>query len=211
MIPWSHAHARAGAHSGARSRVSTRAARAPGSREGARRVRREWRAVRDSVRAAGDTAGAPARGPRPHRHEARLRAWRMRHVHGTRGWRADPLLPRTRALVRRPPHRDCGRVSAREHIAPAAGCFRRTRRRAVRLLHAGLPARRKGTPLRSPLADALAGHSLDAGSIAGAADAAFRLAKPMDNTDSTLGWRKEMVRVYVTRALEELRNAAIPR
>jgi len=41
--------------------------------------------------------------------------------------------------------------------------------------------------------------------IAGAAEAAYRPSKPMDNTDFELSWRKQMTRVYVTRALEELR------
>jgi len=40
---------------------------------------------------------------------------------------------------------------------------------------------------------------------AAAANAAYRPAKPMDNTDFDLSWRKQMTRVYVTRALEELR------
>ena len=53
-------------------------------------------------------------------------------------------------------------------------------------------------------AAALVGGRLDATAIGAAADAAYRPAKPMDNTDFTLGWRKEMVRVYVQRALEEL-------
>jgi 4-hydroxybenzoyl-CoA reductase subunit beta len=51
---------------------------------------------------------------------------------------------------------------------------------------------------------ALVGTRLEASAIGAAADAAFRPAKPMDNTDFTLGWRKEMVRVYVQRALESL-------
>ena len=42
--------------------------------------------------------------------------------------------------------------------------------------------------------------------IESAADAAYRPSKPMDNTDFDLSWRKQMTRVYVTRALEELRN-----
>ncbi len=42
--------------------------------------------------------------------------------------------------------------------------------------------------------------------IADAADAAYRPSKPMDNTDFDLSWRKQMTRVYVTRALEELRE-----
>jgi 4-hydroxybenzoyl-CoA reductase subunit beta len=41
--------------------------------------------------------------------------------------------------------------------------------------------------------------------IGSAADAAYRPSKPMDNTDFDLSWRKQMTRVYVTRALEELR------
>ena len=53
-------------------------------------------------------------------------------------------------------------------------------------------------------AAALVGARLNPTSIGAAADAAYRPAKPMDNTDFTLGWRKEMVRVYVQRALEEL-------
>jgi 4-hydroxybenzoyl-CoA reductase subunit beta len=58
-------------------------------------------------------------------------------------------------------------------------------------------------PVEIPAAAAaIVGSRLDAASIGAAADAAFRPAKPMDNTDFTLGWRKEMVRVYVQRALE---------
>ena len=53
-------------------------------------------------------------------------------------------------------------------------------------------------------ATALIGQRLEAASIGVAADAAFRPAKPMDNTDFTLGWRKEMVRVHVQRALMQL-------
>jgi CO/xanthine dehydrogenase FAD-binding subunit len=53
-------------------------------------------------------------------------------------------------------------------------------------------------------AAALVGTRLDPTSIGAAADAAYRPAKPMDNTDFTLAWRKEMVRVYVQRALEEI-------
>jgi carbon-monoxide dehydrogenase medium subunit len=63
-------------------------------------------------------------------------------------------------------------------------------------------------PMEVPeAAAAVVGRRLDASTIAAAADAAFRPAKPMDNTDFTLGWRKEMVRVYVQRALEEVAAA----
>ena len=53
-------------------------------------------------------------------------------------------------------------------------------------------------------AHALIGAKPGSESIAAAADAAYKPAKPMDNTDFTLSWRKEMVRVYVRRALERL-------
>jgi 4-hydroxybenzoyl-CoA reductase subunit beta len=53
-------------------------------------------------------------------------------------------------------------------------------------------------------ANVLRGEKLDKVRIAEAADAAHKPAKPMDNTDFTLSWRKEMVRVYVRRALEKV-------
>jgi 4-hydroxybenzoyl-CoA reductase subunit beta len=55
-------------------------------------------------------------------------------------------------------------------------------------------------------AAALKGLPLTDESIAAAAEAAFRPSKPMDNTDFDLSWRKQMTRVYVRRALEELRT-----
>ena len=55
-------------------------------------------------------------------------------------------------------------------------------------------------------AKALKGTKLDDEAIAGAAQAAFKPAKPMDNTDFKLSWRKQMTRVYVGRALRELRE-----
>jgi len=53
---------------------------------------------------------------------------------------------------------------------------------------------------------ALVGTDLSDEGVAAAADAAYRPAKPMDNTDFDLSWRKQMTRVYVTRALVELRR-----
>jgi len=62
-------------------------------------------------------------------------------------------------------------------------------------------------PLFSVKANALlAGHSLTPDVIAAAADAAYDIAKPMDNTDFELVWRKKMVRTRVTAALREVRG-----
>jgi 4-hydroxybenzoyl-CoA reductase subunit beta len=57
---------------------------------------------------------------------------------------------------------------------------------------------------------ALVGKPLTDETIAAAAEAAYRPAKPLDNTDFELSWRKQMTRVYVTRALQELRPRPRP-
>jgi 4-hydroxybenzoyl-CoA reductase subunit beta len=54
--------------------------------------------------------------------------------------------------------------------------------------------------------DALAGRELTDGAIAEAAALAARPAKPMDNTDFTLHWRKRVTAEFVTYALRELRG-----
>lgn len=52
----------------------------------------------------------------------------------------------------------------------------------------------------------LVGGSLDDDRLDEAARIAGKLAKPLDNTDFTIGWRKDMAPVFVRRALEELRQ-----
>ncbi len=54
-------------------------------------------------------------------------------------------------------------------------------------------------------AQAIVGGPLGDDAIAAAATAAFRPAKPMDNTDFGLSWRKQMTATFVQRALRELR------
>jgi len=51
----------------------------------------------------------------------------------------------------------------------------------------------------------LTGSDLSDEAIRAAAEAAYRPAKPLDNTDFDLSWRKQMTRVYVKAALGELR------
>jgi 4-hydroxybenzoyl-CoA reductase subunit beta len=53
---------------------------------------------------------------------------------------------------------------------------------------------------------ALAGQPLSDAVIAAAAELAAEPARPMDNTDFTLLWRKRVTRAYVTNALRELRG-----
>lgn len=62
-------------------------------------------------------------------------------------------------------------------------------------------------PLHSDKAEALlVGNTLSDDVIAAASDAAYDIAKPMDNTDFELVWRKKMIRSLVTNALCELRG-----
>jgi 4-hydroxybenzoyl-CoA reductase subunit beta len=54
-------------------------------------------------------------------------------------------------------------------------------------------------------ASALVGHRLDdSDAVAEAVELAARVAKPLDNTDFVLGWRKEMARHYVGAVIRDL-------
>ena len=57
-----------------------------------------------------------------------------------------------------------------------------------------------------PAGAALVGRRLDDESIAVAATAAWKTGRPLDNTDFTISWRKEMIRPTVARALGDLRD-----
>ena len=59
-------------------------------------------------------------------------------------------------------------------------------------------------------AQLLVGKPLTDDQIKAAGEAAFRPAKPLDNTDFMMNWRKEMVRVYVGKALKEIRDGKTP-
>jgi 4-hydroxybenzoyl-CoA reductase subunit beta len=62
-------------------------------------------------------------------------------------------------------------------------------------------------PIEAPAAAAaLIGQSLSDASIAAAAELAAVPARPMDNTDFNLVWRKRMTREFVTYALREVRG-----
>jgi 4-hydroxybenzoyl-CoA reductase subunit beta len=53
---------------------------------------------------------------------------------------------------------------------------------------------------------ALIGQPLDNEHIQAAAEAAYTKARPLDNTDFVMNWRKQMTRQYTLRALEDLRS-----
>src|SRR5579875_3456527 len=106
--------------------------------------RREHRDQRRRVRARDRTAPAalglhPPRGG-PHRHPRRLRARRVRRLHGAARRRADPLLPDARRPGERPPAaHGRGARRARRPAAPAPAGVPRDPRAPVRVLHARVP------------------------------------------------------------------------
>ncbi len=53
-------------------------------------------------------------------------------------------------------------------------------------------------------AETLVGKPLNPENIHAAADACYIKARPLDNTDFVMGWRKQMTRTYVIRALKEI-------
>ena len=55
--------------------------------------------------------------------------------------------------------------------------------------------------------DALIGQAFDDEHIQAAAEAAYIKARPLDNTDFVMNWRKQMARQYTLRALRELSEA----
>ena len=71
--------------------------------------------------------------------------------------------------------------------------------------HGTVTSAPQGDGKRPDAQKAVIGKPLTPESIAAAAEAAFRPAKPLDNTDFHMTWRKEMVRRYVAGALEEIR------
>jgi len=79
--------------------------------------------------------------------------------------------------------------------------------RAARLILGGIaPA-----PVEVREAEAaLVGARLDPERIAAAAEACYVRARPLDNTDFIMNWRKQMTRTYVMRALEALQNDRLP-
>ncbi|HEV7860760.1 MAG TPA: FAD binding domain-containing protein [Pyrinomonadaceae bacterium] len=54
---------------------------------------------------------------------------------------------------------------------------------------------------------ALIGQTLNDETMRAAAEACYLKARPLDNTDFVMNWRKQMARPYVMRALEELRTS----
>ena len=114
------------------------------------------------------------------------------HVPDQRGWRSTYWKLRRRGSFDFP-------VAS----AAVAGRFDGARLLEARVVLGAVASR----PLASAGADRiLRDVDLTDAVIASAADAAFEIGKPMDNTDYELVWRKRMIRTLVSCALRELRG-----
>src|SRR6266550_2419303 len=81
------------------------------------------------------------------------------------------------------------------------GSDRVTRVKDARIVLGGIAP----SPLNiAEAATALIGQPLDNDHIQAAAEAAYVKARPLDNTDFVMNWRKQMARQYTLRALQEL-------
>jgi 4-hydroxybenzoyl-CoA reductase subunit beta len=91
---------------------------------------------------------------------------------------------------------------------PVAGVAVRLQQEGDRVTEVAIVVNGVGSaPIRCTDAEALlVGEHLDAERIEAAAQAAWKPARPLDNTDHQHSWRKRMVRVEVRRALEALRR-----
>lgn len=79
--------------------------------------------------------------------------------------------------------------------------------RAARLVLGGVAP----SPIQVNEAEAaLVGNPFDDERIHAAVEACYIKARPLDNTDFVMGWRKQMTRPFVRRALEELQRSAQP-
>ena len=115
------------------------------------------------------------------------------HLPPTNGWRASYQKLRRRGAFDFP----VLGVAAWVQLDPAG------RVKDARLILGGIAP----SPLEVKEAgQALVGQPLDEEHIEAAAEAAYVKARPLDNTDFVMNWRKQMTRQYTLRALEELRS-----
>ncbi len=118
----------------------------------------------------------------------------------TNGWRASYQKLRRRGAFDFPVLGVAAYVRLDEPVRTESSSDRVVR--AARIVLGGIAP----SPMEvEEAASALIGHPLDNEHIEAAAEAAYIKARPLDNTDFVMNWRKQMTRQYTLRALEELR------
>jgi len=119
------------------------------------------------------------------------------HLPPLNGWRASYQKLRRRGAFDFP----VLGVAAFVQLEPGNGSGQAAQVKNARLVLGGIgPA-----PVEvKEAAEALIGKPLDDDRIQEAAEAAYVKARPLDNTDFVMNWRKQMTRQYTLRALQEL-------
>src|SRR5882762_3423048 len=127
------------------------------------------------------------------------------HLPPTNGWRASYQKLRRRGAFDFP----VLGVAACIHYGPASGDEVSTGSGGDRVLNVEDAKIVLGGIAPSPIdvndaARALIGNPFDDDHIQAAAEACYNKARPLDNTDFVMNWRKQMTREYTLRALQEL-------
>jgi 4-hydroxybenzoyl-CoA reductase subunit beta len=127
------------------------------------------------------------------------------HLPPTNGWRASYQKLRRRGAFDFP----VLGVAACVHYGPASGDEVGTGSGSDRVLRIEDAKIVLGGIAPSPIdvddaAHALIGNPFDDDHIQAAAEACYNKARPLDNTDFVMNWRKQMAREYTLRALREL-------
>ncbi len=120
----------------------------------------------------------------------------------TNGWRASYQKLRRRGAFDFPVLGVAAYIQLDEaHSGAASGNVPGTAVKEARIVLGGIAP----SPLQVEDArNALIGQPFDLDHIQAAAEAAYIKARPLDNTDFVMNWRKQMARQYTLRALEEL-------
>jgi 4-hydroxybenzoyl-CoA reductase subunit beta len=122
------------------------------------------------------------------------------HLPPVNGWRASYQKLRRRGAFDFPVLGVAAYVLLDEPIGTGTGSHRVVR--AAKIVLGGIAP----SPVEvEEAASALIGNTFDDDHIQAAAEAAYVKARPLDNTDFVMNWRKQMTRQYTLRALEELR------
>ncbi len=123
------------------------------------------------------------------------------HLPPTNGWRASYQKLRRRGAFDFPVLGVAAWIQTEDKVRTGSGSDRVSRVKDARIVLGGIAP----SPLNIAEAGAaLIGHAFDDAHIQAAAEAAYIKARPLDNTDFVMNWRKQMARQYTLRALREL-------
>ena len=123
------------------------------------------------------------------------------HLPPLNGWRASYQKLRRRGAFDFPVLGVAAYVRLDEPIRTGSSSDRVRRVKDAKIV---LGRHRSLSPMEVEAGEALIGHPLDNDHIQAAAEAAYVKARPLDNTDFVMNWRKQMTRQYTLRALRDL-------